>query len=507
MQTNKSSFLKDASKYHTVPVVRQFFVDTATPIQLFQQLNDEAVFLLESKDDASPWSRYSFVGLSPYGFLTEENGDFQFEDRMTGTVLKEKDFRSMFQKAIAYLDVKPLETSVPFYGGAVGCMSYDAVTILEPVPEHKNNDLGIRKFSFLFCETILAFDHVDKKLQLFHHVRLTGTETIEEIEQRYDEAVKKIENILAEINQRQENRSLFFFSHDQNEVDFSRVRSNYRKEDYMRDVEKVKEYIRRGDIFQAVPSQRFEVKLNVSGLEIYRVLRVINPSPYLFYLKIDGIEVVGSSPERIVQVQNRRVEIHPIAGTRKRGETKEEDDALAADLLSDEKELAEHFMLVDLARNDVGRVAKYGTVDTPVLTEVGRFSHVMHLISKVTGELADHFTPIDALLAAFPAGTVSGAPKIRAMEILQELEPVARNLYAGAVCYLGFDGNIDSCIAIRTLVIKNGIAYIQAGGGVVADSDPEKEWEESRNKAKALVKAIEAAEEIFARSEGETLHV
>jgi anthranilate synthase component 1 len=226
----------------------------------------------------------------------------------------------------------------------------------------------------------------------------------------------------------------------------------------------------------------------------------------LFYLKIDGFEVVGSSPERIVQVQNRHVEIHPIAGTRKRGDTPNEDDELAADLLQDEKERAEHFMLVDLARNDVGRVAKYGSVKTPVVTEIARFSHVMHMISKVTGQLREGLTPVDALLAAFPAGTVSGAPKVRAMQILQELEPTARNLYAGAVGYLGFDGNIDSCIAIRTLVIKNGTAYIQAGGGVVADSDPVKEWEESRNKAKALLKAIETAEEIFA-GKGEKLHV
>lgn len=505
MQTSKSSFLRDAGSYTTIPVVRRFFVDTITPIQLFQQLKNEAVFLLESKDEGSPWSRYSFVGLNPYGFLTEEDSCHRFEDQTTGVVLKEKDFGSAFSGAIDYLNVKPLETSVPFYGGAVGCIAYDAVTLLEPIKTHPNNDLGLRRFSFLFCETILAFDHVENELQLFHHVRLNGSETDQEKEKRYEAAVGKIDQILSGLNGSQENRNLFFPSDDHKDVDFSRVRSNFRKKDFMNSVEKIKEYIRQGDIFQAVPSQRFEIDLNVTGLDIYRVLRVINPSPYLFYLKIDGVEVVGSSPERIVQVQNRRIEIHPIAGTRKRGETKEEDDALAADLLQDEKELAEHFMLVDLARNDVGRVAKYGTVETPVITDIARFSHVMHMITKVTGELKDDLTPIDALLAAFPAGTVSGAPKIRAMEIIQELEPTARNFYAGAVGYLGFDGNIDSCIAIRTLVIKDGKAYIQAGAGVVADSDPLKEWEESRNKAKALIQAIEVAEQIFA--EGEALHV
>ncbi|HEX7063421.1 MAG TPA: chorismate-binding protein, partial [Bacillales bacterium] len=359
---------------------------------------------------------------------------------------------------------------------------------------------------FLFCETILAFDHIDKELSVFHHVRLAGSETEEEKVGYYEKAVRKIDDLLSIINGSDQYRNLFFRTPDQKDVDFERVRSNYRKENFIRDVEKIKEYIRQGDIFQAVLSQRFEVDLNVNGLDIYRALRVVNPSPYLFYLRIDGVEVVGSSPERLVQVQNGQVEIHPIAGTRKRGETKEEDEALAVDLLDDEKERAEHFMLVDLARNDVGRVAKYGSVRTPVLTEIARFSHVMHMITKVTGELADDRTPVDALLAAFPAGTVSGAPKVRAMEILQELEPTARNFYAGAVGYLGFDGNIDSCIAIRTLVIKDGTAYIQAGAGIVADSDPLKEWEESRNKARALVKAIELAEDIF-KNKGEKLHV
>ncbi|HET7616562.1 MAG TPA: chorismate-binding protein, partial [Bacillales bacterium] len=374
------------------------------------------------------------------------------------------------------------------------------------VPVHHNNDLGFKRFTFMFCETILAFDHVDNELQLFVHVRLNGNESIEERMRQYDLAVKKIDNLLGGLNSKNDSRNFFLPTRDDKSVDFTRVRSNYTKQRYLDAVRKIKKYIVDGDIFQAVPSQRFEVDLNVSGLDVYRVLRVINPSPYLFYLKIDGFEVVGSSPERIVQVQNRHVEIHPIAGTRKRGDTPNEDDELAADLLQDEKERAEHFMLVDLARNDVGRVAKYGSVKTPVVTEIARFSHVMHMISKVTGQLREGLTPVDALLAAFPAGTVSGAPKVRAMQILQELEPTARNLYAGAVGYLGFDGNIDSCIAIRTLVIKNGTAYIQAGGGVVADSDPVKEWEESRNKAKALLKAIETAEEIFA-GKGEKLHV
>ncbi|HET7629266.1 MAG TPA: anthranilate synthase component I [Bacillales bacterium] len=506
MNQLQSAFLRDAERYHTIPLMRKFFVDTLTPIQMFQQLKEEAVFLLESRDPASLWSRYSFIGLNPYGRLSEEAEGFGYDDLKTGARLESKDFRTLFQKTIEYLNVKPLDTTVPFYGGAVGCMAYDAVCEFEPVPVHPHNDLNFKRFTFLFCETIVAYDHVDHELYVFFHVRMDGTETKEEKRRLFTEAETKIDRLLGLLNGENVNGNFFMPAHDAKLVDFSKVRSNFSKRQYIEAVNKVKEYIRAGDVFQAVPSQRFERKINVSGLDVYRVLRVINPSPYLFYLKIDGFEVVGSSPERIVQVQNGHVEIHPIAGTRRRGDTKEEDQALAAELLEDEKERAEHFMLVDLARNDVGRVAQFGSVQTPVITEISYFSHVMHMISKVTGRLRENMAPVDALLAAFPAGTVSGAPKVRAMQILQELEPTARNLYAGAVGYLGFDGNIDSCIAIRTMVIKDGTAYVQAGGGVVADSDPELEWEESRNKAKALLKAIEMAEELFARK-GEGLHV
>ncbi|MGA9288324.1 MAG: anthranilate synthase component I family protein, partial [Anaerobacillus sp.] len=235
--------------------------------------------------------------------------------------------------------------------------------------------------------------------------------------------------------------------------------------------------------------------------DLYRVLRIINPSPYMFYLKMNNVEIIGSSPEKLVQVQDGKIEIDPIAGTRKRGRTDQEDQQLAEELLHDEKERAEHYMLVDLARNDVGRVATYGSVSVPQLMDIGRFSHVMHIISKVTGVLSHQFTSLDAVVASFPAGTVSGAPKVRAMQILNELEPTSRSIYSGAIGYIGFDGNIDSCIAIRTMVIKDGTAYVQAGAGIVADSIPENEWEETRNKASALIKAIQVAESIFDKRE------
>lgn len=492
------SFLQDSFSYRTIPVVKTFFVDTLTPIQLFQSLKEEAAFLLESRDEQSAWSRYSFIGLRPYAYLAEEDGKYYLKDRDGNPLLEEDDFRSAFEAATSFFNVKPLQSSIPFYGGGVGYVAYDAITELEKIDEHSDSDSPGRRFSFLFCETILALDHKDKELHVFHHVRLSGQETKDEKQSLYESALKRMDQIINDIILKQKRDNLFFIpSLDKEEVDFSNVQSNYSKGQFIKDVETIKQYIYEGDIFQAVLSQRFSVDLSVSGMDIYRVLRVLNPSPYLFYLNIDGIEVVGSSPERLVEVRDRKVEIHPIAGTRKRGGTDDEDEVLAQDLLQDTKERAEHFMLVDLARNDVGRVARYGTVQTPVLMEVGYFSHVMHLVSKVTGELQNRSKPIDALLASFPAGTVSGAPKIRAMEILKELEPTARNIYAGAIGYLGFDGNIDSCIAIRTMVIKEGQAHIQAGAGIVADSIPENEWEETQNKAKALLKAITLAEKMF----------
>jgi anthranilate synthase component 1 len=263
----------------------------------------------------------------------------------------------------------------------------------------------------------------------------------------------------------------------------------------------VKEYITAGDVFQTVLSQRFQVPITIKGFDLYRVLRFVNPSPYLFYIKLNDCEIVGSSPEKLIQVTNGHLEIHPIAGTRRRGKTKDEDQKLGDELLQDEKEQAEHYMLLDLARNDIGRVAKYGSIKVPMVKELHYFSHVMHLVSKVTGVIRDNVEPVEALLASFPAGTVSGAPKVRAMQIIQELEPVARNAYAGTVAYIGFDGNIDSCITIRTAILKDQTAYVQAGAGIVADSVPELEWKETINKASAVIKAIQLAEKTFSREE------
>ncbi|WP_026673046.1 anthranilate synthase component I [Alkalihalobacterium bogoriense] len=494
--TTEASFLHDSATYKTVPIVGHFFADTVTPIQLFQQLEKDAVFLLESKDEQSPWSRFSFIGLTPIFFITEQQGQYTVANQEQPIISDLHSLKQAFDAAIDVIQVAPTDVPIPFKGGAVGYISYDAVEVFEPVLKQEGS-VEEEKLHFVFCETIIAYDHVNKELYIVHHAKTNDQQ--EEARQIYEKEKKKINALVENMTKVTVDHQLLTPPNMKEEVQFDQVTSNYEKHTFLQDVEKIKEYIRAGDIFQAVLSQRFEREITVSGLELYRVLRMINPSPYLFYVKVNGYEIVGSSPERLVQVQDGHVEIHPIAGTRPRGKTETEDEQLAEDLLADEKERAEHYMLVDLARNDIGRVAKYGTVETPTLLEIGKFSHVMHIISKVTGQLSHTVHPIEALQSSFPAGTVSGAPKIRAMEILHEIEPTKRGIYAGAIGYLGYDGNIDSCIAIRTMVIKNKKVYVQAGAGIVADSVPEKEWEETRNKAKALIKAIQVAEEMFGK--------
>lgn len=495
-----SSFLSDCQTYKTIPIIKKIVGDTLTPIQLFQNLEQEASFLLESKDQHSEWSRYSFVGLDPFLFIDEINGEFMIKGKNQLTLVKKSTLKGAFSWVRNYLVSKELSIPVPFTGGAVGYIGYDAVSTIEKVPENDNNDLNMKRYHFFFCETILAFDHDNKELTIIHYIRLNGDEDDRCKAALYEQGMAKMNYYVAKILQNNKH-DMLQPPPNLKDVNFENIKTNYEKERFLQDVNKIKDYIAAGDVFQAVLSQRFEIPIKVSGFQLYRVLRMVNPSPYLFYIKSEDVEIVGSSPERLIKIQNGDLEIHPIAGTRRRGRTPEEDEALAVELLQDEKEKAEHYMLVDLARNDIGRVSKFGTVQTPVLMELGRFSHVMHLISKVTGILSDEIEPIDALLAAFPAGTVSGAPKIRAMQILSGLEPTARNLYAGTIAYVGFDGNIDSCITIRTILLKGGVGYIQAGAGIVADSIPENEWKETLNKASALIKTIEIAHEMFASQE------
>ncbi len=375
-----------------------------------------------------------------------------------------------------------------FHGGAVGFISYDMVRFFEKLPESKSDEIQVPDCFFMITDTILVFDHVNHKIKVVSNAHISEGEGT--VDSAYFSAKEKIDEIISLLKKPFEykNSSKGYWDEDA-------VCSSFTKEEYEKVVISAKEYIKAGDIVQVVPSQRLSVPVSADAFDIYRALRSINPSPYMYYLKFDGLKVAGSSPEVMVRVENNIVTTRPIAGTARRGSSEEEDEEIAKTLLSDPKEIAEHVMLVDLGRNDVGRVCKYGSVKVDELMIIEKYSHVMHIVSNVTGKLREDKDAFDVLRACLPAGTVSGAPKIRAMEIINDLEPSQRGIYAGAVGYFSFSGNSDTAIAIRTVVIKDGKAYIQAGGGIVADSVPENEYYETLNKAKACMRAIQMAEE------------
>lgn len=491
--TTYEEFLKDAGNYRTVPVIESFSTDLLTPVQMFHSLKDEAVYMLESQEPESAWSNFSFIGLDPMVEIEETGRQFIVNDLERGTRLALPSFKEAFEVTLGRLKVKIPDMDIPFKGGGVGYISYDAISDYEPVPRAPEEDVQIANYRLLFCRTLLVYNHRSKEIHIIHFARVDDDRDNALI---YEESMETIERIRTHLLHDSDLSDLLLPTVLPMTSTFD-LESNYKKEKFLGDVEKIKNYIEAGDILQAVLSQRFHKKTERSGFELYRVLRKVNPSPYMYYLKFNQLEVIGSSPERQLEVQDGNLEIHPIAGTRKRGATKEEDDRLARELLEDEKEIAEHRMLVDLARNDIGRVAEYGSVAVSEYMVIGRFSRVMHIISKVRGRLRAGVSPIDAFISSFPAGTLSGAPKVRAMQILRELEPTARNLYGGSILYLGFDGNIDSCITIRTMTLVDQNLYIQAGAGVVADSDPESEYQETINKASALEQTVHLTEKIF----------
>jgi anthranilate synthase component 1 len=482
------NFKKMASQGNLIPVFEEIYYDLETPLSAFRKIDDgKSSFLLESVEGGKKWGRYSFLG-SGSSHLFRSRGE-EFEILKKDEVLRKGNARDPLLALEDFMGIyhPVLQDSLPrFSGGAVGYLSYDVVRSFEKIPEQLQQDIDLDDCSFMITDTLLAFDNLKKKIKVIVNVFL---DTRQSAEEAYQEAHGKIQSIIT--------RLLRLRSPSSGRKAFppSPLRSNFSKEDYMKVVEKAKEYIRAGDIIQVVPSQRFSREIHCEPFDIYRALRSINPSPYLFYLKMNDMVLMGSSPEVMVRLEGRQVELRPIAGTRRRGKTREEDLALEKDLLADEKEKAEHIMLVDLGRNDVGRVSEIGSVKVTELMSVERYSHVMHIVSNVQGTLAQGKNGFDVLRATFPAGTVSGAPKIRAMEIIEELEPSRRGFYAGAVGYLSFQGNMDTCITIRSILVKDGRAYVQAGGGVVADSDPEKEYEETLHKAQAIFKAIQLAEE------------
>ncbi len=482
-----------SQSYNIIPITMEVYADMETPISLFKRFEDsEFCFLLESVEGGEKWARYSFIGRNPFIVVKSGSNKNIIEDRDGNISIENGNPIEILKKLLGKYKGADLPKLPRFNGGAVGFFGYDLIRYYENLPDVPEDDLDIPESHFMFTDEVIVFDHLKQKIHIIVNLHVEGGN----IERSYKSVIERIKAIYREIlSSRWKIADNFKPEFEAKEKKFS-FKSNITKERFCDTVLKAKQYIKDGDIFQVVLSQRLCVETEQEPFNVYRVLRVINPSPYMYYLKFKDYRIVGSSPEMLVRVENGIVETCPIAGTRKRGETREEDEALEKELLSDEKELAEHTMLVDLGRNDIGKVSKYGSVAVNNFMHIERYSHVMHIVTNVSGELKDDETPFDALMSILPAGTVSGAPKVRAMEIIDELENVKRGPYAGAIGYLSFNGNLDSCITIRTMVFKDGMAYIQAGAGIVADSVPENEYEETINKARALLKALEEVGEM-----------
>ncbi|WP_238996442.1 anthranilate synthase component I [Paenibacillus pinistramenti] len=493
---NVEQVLTLAGDYNLIPVMRPLLADLETPIRLFQRFaSKDRAFLLESVEGGVKWARYSFIGTDPFLMIYGKKGQMVLERSGSQTNLSGKPLEELKALLRQYRSPR-LEEMPPFTGGAIGFFGYDLLQYYEKLPAHSVDDLGMQDIQFMFCDQVIVFDHVKQRILLVANVHIEPGASDEQIRTAYEETCRRLDET-AEMLEKPASGEGLNRRPVPEHVELGEIKSNLTKAEYMANVDRAKEYIRAGDIFQVVLSQRFEIETQVSPMHVYRLLRTTNPSPYMYYLKLDDEIIVGTSPEALVKVDEGRVETRPIAGTRPRGATPEEDDKLEAELLADEKERAEHLMLVDLGRNDLGRVSEFGTVKCDTLMSIEKYSHVMHIVSNVSGQMRKDKDFFDAFLSCLPAGTVSGAPKLRAMEIIAELEREARGTYAGAIGYLGFSGNMDSCITIRTIVFKGGKAYVQAGAGIVWDSVPEMEYEETVNKAKAMLKAIRMAELMF----------
>ena len=499
-QTTFDEFVDLARRGTFVPVVKEIMADLLTPVSAFLKIAEHSdyAFLFESVEGGEQVARYSFLGKDPFLVLRSREGKTVIE-RSGVTTESAEPFVSVLRRLMAEFRAPYVPDLPRFTGGAVGYIGYDAAVMFEPAlsgawkkaawnsptsnlqsPPADTDDAG-----FMLFDTVLAFDHVKHRILIIANARVTADEDLSAL---YQFACAKIQFLERELE-----RGLSSAPRPATRK-ASELRANLTREVYETGVRTIKEHIAAGDIYQAVLSHRFEADVQADPLTIYRALRHVNPSPYMYFIRMGTFAIVGSSPEMLVRVEGRNAVMHPIAGTRPRGRTEDEDLRLADELKRNEKERAEHVMLVDLGRNDLGRVCEFGSVRVPQYMGLERFSHVMHLVSTVEGRLADDHDHIDALVSTFPAGTVSGAPKIRAMQILAGLEPTRRDLYAGAVGYIDFAGNLDFCIAIRTIALADGIARVQVGAGIVADSNPAAEYEETRDKARALLQAIEMAE-------------
>ncbi len=486
-------FREYAKSNNVIPVYRKLLADGETPLNIYKKLakNKAGTFLLESAEHGGVWSRYSFIGAHSQTSLTERDGLATWIGTPPAGVPTGMDPLTALRMSVAHLKSPKIEGLPTLTGGLVGYMGYDAVRRLEKLPELSAKDLALPEITFILTSDLAVLDHSDGTIILIANA-INWDGSNERIDEAFSDAQSRLDRMQSELMQP--------ISGNVSEIPAQSkpvFEINMKEAEFLSKVDLAKEEIRAGEAFQIVLSQRFGMDAKADALDIYRMLRLNNPSPYMYLFRFeDGFDVVGSSPEALVKVTDREVMVHPIAGTRKRSASVEEDIRLGEELLADPKERAEHLMLVDLGRNDLGRICTAGSVEVVDFMHIERYSHVMHIVSTVIGELSKDKSPIDALFSVFPAGTLSGAPKPRAMEIIETLEPTRRALYGGAIGYFDFTGNIDACIAIRTALIHQGKAYVQAGAGIVADSDPRSEYEETLNKAAAVLGAIAAANEM-----------
>jgi anthranilate synthase component 1 len=497
---NEKTFCELARRGNLIPVYREILADLETPVSAYLKIADDPYsFLLESVEGGEKWARYCFLGSRPAAVFESKGQNIRLTENGKTREFQSKDPIAALRDYMK--EYKPVEVpGLPrFWGGAVGYLSYDMVRFIECLPECADDDLEMAESCFIRTDTLVIFDHKSQRMKVVAMSHIDGNDP----RTFFNEAVSRINALVDRLNgpgtsppsgpslSPAENLSGYPVP------GISGLNSSVSKDVFEKDVSDTVEMIHAGEAIQVVLSQRLESALDVHPFTIYRALRTVNPSPYMFYLALGETTLVGSSPEVLVRLEGERVEVRPIAGTRRRGANEKEDTVLEQDLLSDEKERAEHIMLVDLGRNDIGRVCEAGTVNVTEQMIVERYSHVMHIVSNVVGKLKDGRDAYDVLRAAFPAGTVSGAPKVRAMEIIEEKEPVRRGPYSGAVGYFGFDGNMDTCITIRTLYTRGGKIYLQVGAGIVADSEPEFEYEETMNKARGMLSALEVARSGF----------
>lgn len=487
---NLEEFRTYAKSHNVIPVYRKLLADGETALGVYRKLshNSPGTFLLESAEHGGTWSRYSFIGAHSQTTLTEANGVAKWIGTPPAGVPSGMDPLTALRMSVDHLKSPHIDGLPPLTGGLVGYMSYDSVRRLERLPELSTRDLEIPEIAYMLTSDLAVLDHIEGTITLIANA-INWDGSNERIDEAFADSQNRLDRMERELRAPLEGSISEIPTRERPNFD-----RNMSEAQFLAKVDIAKEEIRAGEAFQIVLSQRFSMECKADALDVYRMLRLNNPSPYMYLFRFEGgIEVVGSSPEALVKVTGDEVIVHPIAGTRKRSDSPEEDVRLGVELLADPKERAEHLMLVDLGRNDLGRVCKPGTVEVIDFMNLERYSHVMHIVSTVSGKLSEEKSPIDALISVFPAGTLSGAPKPRAMEIIEELEPTRRGLYGGTIGYFDFAGNIDTCIAIRTALIKDGKAFVQAGAGVVADSDPASENEETINKAAAVLSAVQAA--------------